>query len=266
MLKKNRFFSCLLISSTLHAIILCFVWSIVKKDIYISTPIEVVFYSESRQISDQFFDTTSRHEEEIKNPSLDKNNFESPGEKEEIVKDAVIDKDIATIDKKEKIKKISVKKKQSKNGKKLSDNKVPKKDGVKSIRQTSDATGIGNNSNIQTYNAQDNDSSKFGIGSQYESLAFEDKNFKFSYYASQIVSKIKRSWSWSLSYSKLKAIIYFKIHRDGSVSGVSVKKSSKNSEYDKFAIDTIIRASPFPQLPDGYNEDFLGVYFEFVAN
>lgn len=268
MLKKNKFLSCLLISSILHMLILYFMLNTVKKDIYISTPIEVVFYSESRQISDQSADMFNRSVEEIK----DENNMESQ-EKEEVSKDNVIDKDVVTIDKKERIKKAPVKEttqKQVKKEKKSSDNKVSTKAGnkamLKAVQQTSDAVGIGNDSNIQTHNAPDNDSSKFGIGSQYESLAFEDKNFKFSYYANQIVTKIKRYWNWSLSYSQLKAIIYFKIHRDGSASDILVKRSSKNSEYDKFATDTIIRASPFPHLPEGYQEDFLGVYFEFVAN
>jgi protein TonB len=244
----------------------------VKKGIYISTPIEVVFYSKSKQISDQSSDMFNRPVEEIKNSSLDENNIESQ-EKENIAKDDVIDKDVVNIDKKERIKKVPVKKteqKQVNKAKKSSDNKVSTKASnkaiLKAVQQKSDAIGIGNNSNIQTHNASDNDSSKFMIGSQYESLAFEDKNFKFSYYANQIVSKIKRCWNWSLSYSQLKVIIYFKIHRDGSVSDILVKRSSKNSEYDKFATDTIIRASPFPQLPDGYQEDCLGVYFEFVAN
>jgi TonB family protein len=61
-------------------------------------------------------------------------------------------------------------------------------------------------------------------------------------------------------------IVYFKIHRNGSTSDISIRKSSENNEYDKYALDTISRAAPFPDLPEGYRDDVLGVYFEFKCN
>ncbi|MDR2616396.1 MAG: TonB C-terminal domain-containing protein [Endomicrobium sp.] len=239
-----------------------------KNNIYLSSQTEVVFYSESEQISDQSFNKFFENNEPVedsKDEAYDQNDIKPQEE--------IVDNNDVVVDQKAKTKKAAKQKNtqsQAKKEKKSSDKKntisikAKEKKVSKNTQQTPKV--IGNNSNIQTHNRSDSDSSVFGFGSQYEGLSFENKDFKFSYYANQIVGKIKRHWNWSLNYSRLRAVIYFKIHKDGSVSDILVKKSSKNSEYDKFAADTIIRASPFPELPEGYPENFLGVYFEFVAN
>ncbi|MDR2066484.1 MAG: TonB family protein [Endomicrobium sp.] len=276
MFKKSEIFLCLFVSAILHMTILYIASNIGKKNnIYLSAQTEVVFYSASEQISDQSFNKFFENNgpvENSKDEAYDQNDIK-PQVEEEVLKEDIVDNNDVVVDQKAKTKK-AVKQKntqsQAKKEKKSSDKKnkisikVKEKKVSKNTQQTSKV--IGNNSNIQTHNRPDSNSSVFGFGSQYEGLSFENKDFKFSYYANQIVGKIKRYWNWSLNYSQLKAVIYFKIHKDGSVSGILVKKSSKNTEYDKFAADTIIRASPFPELPEGYPEDFLGVYFEFVAN
>jgi TonB family protein len=275
MFKKNEIFLCLFISAILHVTILYMALSISRKNIYLSYPAEVVFYSASKQISDQssnkFFENNESIQES-KEEAYDKNDIK-PQVEEEVLKEDTVDNNDVVVDQKEKTKKAIKQKNiqsQAKKEKKSSDKKdrrsikVKEKKVSKNTQQMPNV--IGNNSNIQTHKRPDSDSSLFGFGSQYKGLSFENRDFKFSYYANQIVGKIKRHWNWSLNYSQLRAVIYFKIHKDGSVSDILVKKSSKNSDYDKFAADTVIRASPFPELPEGYPEDFLGVYFEFVAN
>ncbi|MDR3125121.1 MAG: TonB C-terminal domain-containing protein [Endomicrobium sp.] len=256
--------------------ILCIALNIGKKNnIYLSSQTEVVFYSASEQISDQSFNKFFENNESVedsKDEAYDKNDIKPQIEEEVLKKDIVGNNDDVVVDQKAETKK-TVKQKntqsQAKKEKKSSDNKnkISIKTKGKKVSKNTQQTPkvIGNNSNIQTHNRPDGDSSAFGVGSQYEGLSFENKDFKFSYYANQIVGKIKRHWNWSLNYNQLRAVIYFKIHKDGSVSDILVKKSSKNSDYDKFAADTIIRSSPFPELPEGYPEGFLGVYFEFVA-
>jgi TonB family protein len=270
MLKKNKFISCLLISTVLHVTILCVVFNTYKRNVFLSVPIEVVFYSNSEQLLDQsprMFFKNSEPSEQVEEEIRDDNSNESSTTPQEAEKTS--QEDVVILNKKEKLKKIITKKNIKKEKKSLEkqNNKVSTKDeNKKALDVVNSISGVtGNNSNVQTHNIQDTNNFAM-FGSQYEGLSFEDKNFKFAYYANQIVSKIKRHWNWSLSYKDLRTVVYFKIHRDGTVSDVLVKKSSKKDEYDKFAVDTIVRASPFPQLPEGYTEDFLGVYFEFLAS
>ncbi len=90
----------------------------------------------------------------------------------------------------------------------------------------------------------------------------ENKNFRYSYYTSAILKKIRRYWQDS-NINVLRTVVYFRIEKDGTVSKLKISKSSKNDVFDKNALRAIELASPFPPLPDGYTENNLGVYFEF---
>jgi protein TonB len=120
-----------------------------------------------------------------------------------------------------------------------------------------------NSSSVETFQAPDIGKLSIGVGSQYEGLSFDAKNFKYSYYNGQIIRKIRGQWRLGENYGKLRVLVYFKIYKNGTISDIFVKESSKNGEYDKYALDTVRRAAPFPDLPDGYEGDSLGVFFEF---
>ncbi len=94
-------------------------------------------------------------------------------------------------------------------------------------------------------------------------ISLDTKNFPYTYYTNTIVKKIAQNWSWSNKFGALKALVYFRIKRDGSVEKVEVKKPSGDDIFDQQAMRSIILASPFPPLPSGYKEEDLGVYFEF---
>ena len=99
--------------------------------------------------------------------------------------------------------------------------------------------------------------------SSSKGIMLENKNFKYSYYTNTIVKKISKYWQWSRSISALRAVIYFKIARDGTVYSIKVKNSSGDEGFDQNAMRAIELASPFAPLPTSYEEDNLGVYFEF---
>ncbi|MDR3049262.1 MAG: TonB family protein [Elusimicrobiota bacterium] len=100
-------------------------------------------------------------------------------------------------------------------------------------------------------------------GSQYSGVAFDTANFQYAFYTNTIVRKISNNWSWSESYNKLRAVVFFRISRDGAVSEISIKDSSGNKSFDNNALNAVKRAGQFAPLPQGYKPDSLGVYFEF---
>lgn len=115
----------------------------------------------------------------------------------------------------------------------------------------------------KTEKKEDATASSSPAGAVYsQGMTLENKNFKYSYYASAIYKKIKRYWQDS-NINVLRTVVYFKIDRSGNISKLKISKSSKNSVFDKNALRAVELASPFPPLPDGYLEDSLGVYFEF---
>jgi len=94
-------------------------------------------------------------------------------------------------------------------------------------------------------------------------IMLENADFKYSYYTTGIVKKISRYWQWSSTYSSYRAVVYFRIERDGFVKSVEIKESSGDEGFDENAVRAVKLASPFAPLPDGYTQDHLGVYFEF---
>jgi TonB family protein len=121
-----------------------------------------------------------------------------------------------------------------------------------------------NNKNIGTSELIDSRKLSNGMYSQHEGLSFDTQNFKYFYYADQVIRKIKNQWKWIEDCNeKLKTLVYFKIHKNGMVSDILIKESSGNIEYDKNALNTVYRSVPFPDLPKGYEDEFLGVLFEF---
>ncbi|MFA7074398.1 MAG: TonB family protein [Endomicrobiaceae bacterium] len=100
-------------------------------------------------------------------------------------------------------------------------------------------------------------------GSPNKGIMIENADFKYSYYTSLIVKKISRYWQWSNVDSSFRALVYFKISKDGFVSSCVIKESSGDDGFDQNALRAIELASPFAPLPEAYKEDNLGVYFEF---
>lgn len=102
--------------------------------------------------------------------------------------------------------------------------------------------------------------------SNSKGVMFENKNFKYSYYTNTIVKKIRKYWQWSQTTEVYRAVVYFRILKDGSIDEVKIKESSKNEEFDQNAVRAVKLSGPFAPLPSGYNENYLGVYFEFKFN
>jgi TonB family protein len=96
------------------------------------------------------------------------------------------------------------------------------------------------------------------------SLSLETAKFPFTYYVNQVRKKIVENWLWSQNYpGELKTVVYFKILRSGEVVELRIKESSNNKLYDNICLRAVELAKPFPPLPQGFTEEYLGVYFEF---
>ncbi|MBD3271409.1 MAG: TonB family protein, partial [Elusimicrobia bacterium] len=96
------------------------------------------------------------------------------------------------------------------------------------------------------------------------SITLEGAKFPYLYYLRMIKKKIGQNWEWPQNQGVLKTIVYFKILRTGAVEGIEIDTSSKNSLFDTAALRAVHLAKPFSPLPGGYDEEYLGVYFEFA--
>jgi len=222
---KGNIFPFFILSVAVHVAVFYTFFYQAKQNVFIQMPIEVSFYSPEQQKT-----TVAETNNQQKNEEIKKEIAEQKVKKEDIV-----------INKKED------KKKQKKEDKivKTQEKKVEKED-ISDKKTIIDGTDIKN----------------FGV-SQNRNVMFDDANFKYNYYTNAIVKKIGKYWQWASSYSSLRAVVYFKIDRNGTVHSVKIKESSGDDDFDQNALRSVHLASPFAPLPEGYTEKDLGVYFEF---
>jgi TonB family protein len=57
--------------------------------------------------------------------------------------------------------------------------------------------------------------------------------------------------------------VYFQIQRNGDVDKVEMEKSSGDPLIDQLELRAVKLSAPFPPLPEGYGEDYLGVHYDF---
>jgi TonB family protein len=77
--------------------------------------------------------------------------------------------------------------------------------------------------------------------------------FNYSWYERNIMLRVEQNWKPPIQKSDVFVILSFTIRMDGSVDGVTIKKSSGNSMIDNLAIRAVTLASPFGKLPPAYD-------------
>jgi protein TonB len=95
------------------------------------------------------------------------------------------------------------------------------------------------------------------FGSQIAGL--DNPDFKFGYYIDQLLSAIDSKWVRPPLGNDVKAVVSFRIQRDGSLTELEVAQSSGYNSFDLAALRAVQNASPFAPLPRAYRNDSLGV-------
>jgi TonB family protein len=92
-----------------------------------------------------------------------------------------------------------------------------------------------------------------------EIAGLDNPDFKFGYYIDQLLSSIDAKWARPPLGDGVRAIISFRIERDGSLTDLEVAESSGYNSFDLAALRAVQNAAPFPPLPRAYRHDSLGV-------
>jgi len=97
-------------------------------------------------------------------------------------------------------------------------------------------------------------------------VSFDTDDFPFAPYINRMRRKIAANWRVPEGSQGAERFcrVYFRVHRDGSVSDVMVESSSGLFMFDQSAERAVIQSSPMPPLPREYDEPYLGVHFSFA--
>ena len=139
--------------------------------------------------------------------------------------------------------------------------KLDKKDILKWEKETGKGPGIGPGSGTGLGTGI-GPGSGTGLGT---GIGVDAGNFPYIGYVNILRNKVAQNWNPEPypSSSPKKVLVYFKILKDGVVANLTVKESAGVSFIDRSAIRAIMNSAPFPPLPAGYADDYLGVYFMF---
>lgn len=105
-----------------------------------------------------------------------------------------------------------------------------------------------------------------GTGADPATIRTEGVEFPFPGYLRNLVAQVFRRWRPPPGNSSLEAEILFLVHRDGTISGLTIVRRSGSFGFDleaQGAVEAAARAGAFGALPAGYGSDVLPVSFFF---
>lgn len=88
----------------------------------------------------------------------------------------------------------------------------------------------------------------------------DNPDFTYAYYLDRLLSLIDAQWARPSMGSGVKAVIFFRIGRDGAMTDLQVEQSSGYNSFDLAALRAVQNAAPFPPLPRAYKHEDLGVH------
>jgi protein TonB len=98
------------------------------------------------------------------------------------------------------------------------------------------------------------------------SVSFDGGDFPFASYVNRMRQKIATAWEVPVGTEGLErsSVIYFRVHRDGSVTNVVIETPSGLSLFDRSCQRAVLEAAPLPPLPREYRDEYIGVHFSFL--
>lgn len=95
-------------------------------------------------------------------------------------------------------------------------------------------------------------------GGPAEITGFDDPDFTYSYYADQLLSRIRAVWERPPIGGDVQMTISFRIDQKGHVSDVRIVASSGYNSFDRAGLRAV-QIATLPPLPKSYRKDSLGV-------
>lgn len=96
-------------------------------------------------------------------------------------------------------------------------------------------------------------------------ISFDGGDFPYDAFIARMRNKIAAAWQVPAGSEGVErfAVIYFRVHRDGNITHVSVEQASGVFLFDQSCQRAVIQAAPFPPLPRDYDNEYVGVHFSF---
>lgn len=99
-----------------------------------------------------------------------------------------------------------------------------------------------------------------GAGSQVPGIPAD---FHFTYYIERMLALIEARWYKPAAPPQTRALVRFRILRDGRLENIDLEQSSGLPSFDRAALRALYAANPLPPLPPAYGKQSLTVHLSF---
>jgi protein TonB len=89
-------------------------------------------------------------------------------------------------------------------------------------------------------------------------------DFRFTYYVERMLALIESRWYKPAVSPGTRAMVRFRIQRNGRVEGIELEESSGNPSFDRAALRALYATNPLPPLPPAYGKSSLTVHLAFT--
>jgi protein TonB len=98
-----------------------------------------------------------------------------------------------------------------------------------------------------------------------DGVRFDGGDFPFDAFIGRMRHKIAAAWQVPAGSEGIErsTVVYFRVHRNGSVTHTAVEQSSGVLLFDQSCQRAVLQAAPFPPLPREYPDEYVGVHFTF---
>jgi TonB family protein len=126
--------------------------------------------------------------------------------------------------------------------------------------------------NVQKYAGQEafNNQQGGAPDANFPSIQFDSKGVEFGPWLRRFVAQIRRNWFIPYAAMSMRGhvVLTFNVHKDGSITDVTVIKPSSIDAFTRSAQNAILASNPTVQLPPEYPDDraFFTVTFYFNEN
>ncbi len=107
---------------------------------------------------------------------------------------------------------------------------------------------------------------RLGTSGLVGSMGVDSADFPFGYYLVLVRDRIASNWQppgGLTSGQVVKAVVYFRITRDGRLASTRLETASAVDYFDRAAVRAVALSDPMPPLPAGFPGGDLGVHFGF---
>ena len=99
-----------------------------------------------------------------------------------------------------------------------------------------------------------------GAGSRVPGIPAD---FHFTYYIERMLALIEARWYKPAAPPQTRALVRFRILRDGRLEAIDLEQSSGLPSFDRAALRALYAANPLPPLPPAYGKQSLTVHLSF---